>query len=119
MWASTLCPLSSSTRNIAFGSGSETVPSTSIASFFGIPSFDSRPPHDTRIRDGSGTKRMTPGHPEAERKVYELAARHVHERLARAETAGQAACSSATEVGFASRVTRNLRRPQPNSDTQN
>src|SRR5215208_6797454 len=35
MWANTLCPLSSSTRNMAFGSGSVTVPSTSIASFFG------------------------------------------------------------------------------------
>jgi hypothetical protein len=35
MCANTLCPLSSSTRNIAFGSGSETVPSISIASFFG------------------------------------------------------------------------------------
>src|SRR5919197_848510 len=43
MWANTLCPLSSSTRNIAFGSGSETVPSTSIASFFGIPSFERLP----------------------------------------------------------------------------
>src|SRR5205823_4257832 len=34
--ASTRWPLSSSTRNIAFGSGSTTVPSTSIASSFGI-----------------------------------------------------------------------------------
>src|SRR6185436_6967827 len=34
--ASTRCPLSSSTRNIAFGSGSTTVPSTSIASSFGM-----------------------------------------------------------------------------------
>src|SRR6266545_3680863 len=33
-WASTLWPFSSSTRNIAFGSGSTTVPSTSIASSF-------------------------------------------------------------------------------------
>src|SRR5512132_2308046 len=32
MWASTLCPFSSSTRNMAFGRGSTTVPSTSIAS---------------------------------------------------------------------------------------
>src|SRR5256885_5501055 len=32
MWASTLCPFSSSTRNIALGRGSTTVPSTSIAS---------------------------------------------------------------------------------------
>ena len=31
-WASTLWPFSSSTRNIALGSGSTTVPSTSIAS---------------------------------------------------------------------------------------
>src|ERR1700704_4858364 len=35
--ASTRWPLSSSTRNIAFGSGSTTVPSTSIASSFGMP----------------------------------------------------------------------------------
>src|SRR6185503_7466321 len=35
MWANTLCPFSSSTRNMALGSGSVTVPSTSIASFFG------------------------------------------------------------------------------------
>src|SRR5689334_21311292 len=34
--ASTLCPLSSSTRNIAFGSVSSTVPVTSMASSFGI-----------------------------------------------------------------------------------
>src|SRR5262245_34893471 len=36
-WASTLWPLSSSTRNIALGSGSTTVPSTSIASSLVIP----------------------------------------------------------------------------------
>ena len=35
MWANTLCPFSSSTRNMALGNGSMTVPSTSIASFFG------------------------------------------------------------------------------------
>src|SRR2546430_16995401 len=35
-WASTLWPFSSSTRNIAFGNGSTTVPTTSIASSFGI-----------------------------------------------------------------------------------
>src|SRR5687768_8430364 len=35
-WASTRCPLSSSTRNIAFGNGSTTVPSTSIASSLAI-----------------------------------------------------------------------------------
>src|SRR4029453_4460604 len=35
MWPNTLCPFSSSTRNMALGSGSVTVPSTSIASFFG------------------------------------------------------------------------------------
>src|SRR5664279_5192106 len=34
MWANTRCPFSSSTANIVFGSGSMTVPSTSIASFF-------------------------------------------------------------------------------------
>src|SRR6266566_2920283 len=41
MCVRTLCPLSNSTRNMAFGRGSTTVPSTSMASFFakapGIP----------------------------------------------------------------------------------
>src|SRR3954468_6109842 len=36
MWASTLCPFSSWTRNIAFGSGSTTVPSSTIASSLGF-----------------------------------------------------------------------------------
>src|SRR6266851_3612122 len=36
MWASTLCPFSSSTRNMAFGSGSVTVPSTRIMSSLGL-----------------------------------------------------------------------------------
>src|ERR671918_536158 len=36
IWASTLCPLSNSTRNIALGSVSSTVPVTSMASCFGI-----------------------------------------------------------------------------------
>src|ERR1044071_8184900 len=39
MWASTLCLFSSSTWNIAFGNVSRTVPVTSIASSFDIPSF--------------------------------------------------------------------------------
>src|SRR6188472_1382456 len=39
MWARTLWPLLSSTRNIAFGRASETVPSISITpSFFGMSS---------------------------------------------------------------------------------
>src|SRR3954447_20959161 len=39
MWARTLCPLLSSTRNIAFGRASTTVPSISITpSFFGMSS---------------------------------------------------------------------------------
>src|SRR3954466_7145308 len=39
MWARTLCPLLSSTRNMAFGSASTTVPSISITpSFFGMSS---------------------------------------------------------------------------------
>src|ERR1700704_948832 len=36
MCASTLCPFSSSTRNIALGSGSTTVPSTRIVSSLGF-----------------------------------------------------------------------------------
>src|SRR5438270_7218125 len=39
MWASTLCPFSSWTRNIAFGSGSTTVPSSTIASSLGLGRF--------------------------------------------------------------------------------
>src|ERR1700722_19801913 len=38
LWASTLWPFSNSTRNIAFGSGSITVPSRTIASSFGFGS---------------------------------------------------------------------------------
>src|SRR5882757_6024660 len=38
MCASTRCPLSSSTRNMAFGNGSVTVPSTRIASSLGFAS---------------------------------------------------------------------------------
>src|SRR6266542_3414265 len=34
MWVRTRCPLSNSTRNMALGRGSTTVPSTSMASFF-------------------------------------------------------------------------------------
>src|SRR5580704_5181292 len=40
MWASTWCLFSSSTRNIAFGSGSTTVAITSMASSFPLPSVD-------------------------------------------------------------------------------
>src|SRR6476659_7650541 len=36
MWASTLWPFSSSTRNIALGNGSTTVPSTRIVSSLGL-----------------------------------------------------------------------------------
>src|SRR5437667_3138313 len=36
MWASTLWPFSSSTRNMALGSGSTTVPSSTIASSLGL-----------------------------------------------------------------------------------
>src|SRR4051812_14863009 len=36
MWARTLCPFSSSTRNMAFGNGSVTVPSTRIVSSLGL-----------------------------------------------------------------------------------
>src|SRR4029434_2965216 len=68
MWANTLCPFSSSTRNMAFGSGSVTVPSTSIASFFGKlrvilvsghvdpPTGETEPPPD-----GSGQPVYGPG----------------------------------------------------------
>src|SRR3954471_6741199 len=42
MWASTLWPFSSSTLNMAFGSGSMTVPSRTIASSLGLGSGDLR-----------------------------------------------------------------------------
>src|SRR5947207_5028840 len=42
MWASTLWPFSSSTRNMAFGNGSITVPSRTIASSLGLGSADLR-----------------------------------------------------------------------------
>src|SRR5580765_6773378 len=43
MWASTLWPFSSSTRNIAFGSGSTTVPSTWMPSSFATAVMPSNP----------------------------------------------------------------------------
>src|SRR6185436_1016543 len=62
MWANTLCPFSSSTRNMALGSGSVTVPSTSIASFFGklrvILVFRARP---TRPRTSQNRLRLEAG----------------------------------------------------------
>src|SRR5687767_5479067 len=42
MWASTLWPFSSSTRNMALGSGSTTVPSRTIASSLGFGRVDLR-----------------------------------------------------------------------------
>src|SRR5690554_6012172 len=36
IWAKTLCPFSNSTRNMAFGNGSTTMPSTSMASSLAI-----------------------------------------------------------------------------------
>jgi hypothetical protein len=39
MWANTMCPLDSSTRNMALGRHSCTFPSTSILSFFAIPTI--------------------------------------------------------------------------------
>src|ERR1700694_1178672 len=42
MWASTSCPFAKSTRNMAFGSGVFTTPSTSIPSFLLILSLLSR-----------------------------------------------------------------------------
>src|SRR3989304_2664574 len=50
MCASTLCPFSSSTRNMALGSGSETVPSTSMASFLGKLPVDLSHGHARHVR---------------------------------------------------------------------
>src|SRR4051795_3690320 len=62
MWANTLWPFSSSTRNMAFGSGSMTVPSRTIASSLGFGSVvlllatdaPSRP-EGALARNGRGT----------------------------------------------------------------
>src|SRR3979490_3112797 len=64
--ASTRWPLSSSTRNIAFGNGSTTVPSTSIASSFGIAlrylDRASRPARqDLRVGVGHGDRVLEVG----------------------------------------------------------
>src|SRR5439155_18458593 len=48
MWARTLWPFSSSTRNMAFGSGSTTVPSTWTPSSFAIPLVGLDPGEDHR-----------------------------------------------------------------------
>src|SRR6478672_12482893 len=65
MWASTLWPFSSSTRNMAFGSGSETVPSRTIASSLGLGSGEllleragwGLPGRARRARPAAGPKR--------------------------------------------------------------
>src|SRR5688572_19523067 len=65
MWASTLWPFSSSTRNMAFGRGSTTVPSSTIASSLGLARTElliaevagrSGPPHGARV-----DSRLDPG----------------------------------------------------------
>src|SRR5581483_3359388 len=61
MWASTLCPFSSSTRNMAFGSGSTTVPSTRIVSSLGL----ARTAHHL-LRWGAPEARKTAGKPKDE-----------------------------------------------------
>src|SRR5665648_768057 len=59
MWASTLWPLASSTRNIAFGRASTTLPSISMTpSFFAISSANSLGPADPL---GHGPVRTAPG----------------------------------------------------------
>src|SRR5512137_1945741 len=61
MCASTRCPFSSSTRNMAFGSVSMTLPSTSIGSSFAICSLRSADPaQDDRpvFRNGHGVLEM-------------------------------------------------------------
>src|SRR5713226_4438977 len=64
-WASTRWPFSNSTRNIAFGSGSTTVPSTSIASSLVIdaaPAFpNAAPASSTPLRDGRGRSPVPAG----------------------------------------------------------
>src|SRR5580765_893347 len=74
-WARTLWPFSISTRNIAFGNGSTTLPSTSIASsllilsrspFIGV-SADAKCGYDLRSRrrpEAPGTDRGETGHRE-------------------------------------------------------
>src|ERR1700690_3143404 len=54
MCASTLCPFSSSTRNMAFGNGSTTVPSTRIMSSLGL----TRASHHLNAETESGPVRF-------------------------------------------------------------
>src|SRR5438034_7650638 len=59
MCVRTLCPLSSSTRNMAFGRGSTTVPSTAMAPFF------------AKLPDSFRTRKRRPGSPSgATAQVY-------------------------------------------------
>src|SRR5262245_7637477 len=50
MWASTLCPFSSSTRNMALGRGSTTVPSTSMTSSLATLQIASTSENPTRAQ---------------------------------------------------------------------
>src|SRR5689334_17044255 len=52
--ASTLCPLSSSTRNMALGSVSSTVPVTSMASSFGIDNLPAAVRRDLELTQNIG-----------------------------------------------------------------
>src|SRR5664279_6467956 len=67
MWANTRCPFSSSTANIVFGSGSMTVPSTSIASFLAtgvvVPFLVSNAGQGTGTRTCSLSNRRRCGNP--------------------------------------------------------
>src|SRR5579859_6714422 len=63
MWASTLCPLLSSTRNIALGRGSTTRPSTSMApSFFAMSSALLSPAAGSRTPDLQDRERSPGDH---------------------------------------------------------
>src|SRR5512138_3489648 len=53
--ASTLCPLSSSTRNMALGSVSSTVPVTSMASSFGIDNLPAAARRDLELTQNIGS----------------------------------------------------------------
>src|SRR5215471_7334194 len=57
MWASTLCPFSSSTRNMALGNGSTTVPSTRIVSSLGLARARSPPSASCAPRRAEGFSR--------------------------------------------------------------
>src|SRR5215510_10483843 len=102
-WASTLWPLSSSTRNMALGSGSTTVPSTSIASSLAIAS--GRPREHVRpvVRDGDGVLEVR-GEASVRRHRGPAVLQHLHLPLAQGDHGLDGQHHARLQGGPASRV---------------